>query len=110
MTRPDPTQEVDVHEAERRLAAGATLIDCREEDEYARAHVPGAVLVPLSAFAARIDQALAPGADVLVQCRSGARSARATDYLLARGVQAVNVAGGLLAWVEAGLPVEGDDG
>ncbi len=111
MTHPaDPTPEIDVHEASRRVAAGARLIDCREADEFAQARIPGAVLVPLSDFAARVEAALEPGADVLVQCRSGVRSARATDYLRARGVNAFNVAGGILAWAAAGLPVEEGDG
>jgi rhodanese-related sulfurtransferase len=105
----DPTPTIDVHEASRRIADGARLIDCREADEFARSRIPGAVLVPLSDFAAQVDAALTPGVDVLVQCRSGVRSARATDYLRNRGVNAFNVAGGILAWAEAGLPVEEAD-
>jgi rhodanese-related sulfurtransferase len=41
-----------------------------------------------------------------VQCRSGGRSARATDFLLQEGFQAVNMAGGILAWEEADYPLE----
>lgn len=98
--------EVDVHETARRVANGALLIDCREADEFAAARIPGAVLVPLSRFADDVDAVLEPGRAVLVQCRSGGRSARATAYLRSRGVDASNVAGGILAWAEAGLPVE----
>jgi rhodanese-related sulfurtransferase len=104
---PHEVHEVDVHEAARRAAAGALLIDCREPDEFAHARIPGAVLVPLSTFADEIDAALVAGRQVLMQCRSGGRSARATAYLRSRGVDAVNVAGGILAWAAAGLPIEG---
>ena len=43
-------------------------------------------------------------------CRSGARSGRATESLLSWGFEAANVAGGMKAWAEQGLPVVRDDG
>ncbi len=43
-------------------------------------------------------------------CRSGRRSAGVTELLTASAFDAVNLDGGLLAWVEAGLPLETDHG
>ena len=42
---------------------------------------------------------LVPGARVYVYCRTGVRSGEAVDLLRARGIDAVNVEGGVLAWV-----------
>jgi rhodanese-related sulfurtransferase len=80
------------------------LIDVREPDEFAAAHAVGAVNVPLRSVesAALADD----GATVYVICQSGGRSARAVQALTARGIDAVNVAGGTSAWLQAGLPAE----
>lgn len=103
----DPVQvpEIDVHEARRRVDAGAVFIDVRESDEHAAARIPGATLLPLSEFPRRFEE-LPLGREIVVHCRSGARSARATEFLRAHGYDAVNVEGGILAWAEEGLPVE----
>jgi rhodanese-related sulfurtransferase len=95
--------EVDVHEARRRQQDGVLLLDVREPDEFAEVHAAGARLLPLSDLTARADEVPRDRA-VLVICRSGARSARAVEWLNERGASATNVAGGTLAWVEAGLP------
>jgi rhodanese-related sulfurtransferase len=80
------------------------LVDVREVDEYHEFHVPGAQLIPLSEFTERVDEVPADG-QVFIICRSGARSRQAAEYLRERGVDAVNVAGGSLAWVDAGHEV-----
>lgn len=95
--------EVDIDEARRRIDAGTPVIDVREPAEYAEGHVPGAPLIPLGEVAERIDEV--PSGEVLVICRSGARSARAAELLRAQGIDAVNVVGGTLAWIDAGGPV-----
>lgn len=46
--------------------------------------------------------------EIVVVCRSGGRSANVAAGLLARGYDAVNLSGGLLAWTTAGIPFEGD--
>lgn len=102
MTTPVSTPEIDVHEAAARLAGGAFLLDVREPFEWERVHIDGAVLAPLTDLA--LDQVPADR-PVLVVCRSGNRSAYATEALRAAGRDAVNVAGGILAWHRAGLPV-----
>jgi rhodanese-related sulfurtransferase len=53
---------------------------------------------------------LPAGAQTLVVCRSGNRSAHATAFLLQQGIEAVNLDGGLLAWERAGRPLVTDDG
>lgn len=97
--------EVDVDELDRARAAGATLIDVRNPVEYDEVHVPGAVLIPLPEVPDRLGDLPATGGRPLyVICRTGPRSHRAAEYLIANGVDAVNVAGGTLAWVESGRP------
>jgi len=79
------------------------LIDVREAHEYEEAHVPGALLLPMSEIADRVDE-LPAGGEVFLICRTGARSMRVAEHLRAQGIEAVNVAGGTMAWVEAGHP------
>jgi rhodanese-related sulfurtransferase len=82
--------------------AGAVLLDVREDDEWAEAHAPDAVHVPMGRLT---PDNLPAGRPVYCICRSGSRSARVVDVLTAAGVDARNVAGGMEAWVAAGLPV-----
>lgn len=93
-----------MQELARLVEAGATVVDVREANEYEEGHVPGAILVPLSELEARADDVPA-GEPVLVICRSGARSARACEYLAGLGRDVTNVAGGTMAWIEAGFDV-----
>lgn len=87
--------ELDIH---RR--AGAALIDVREPDEYIRAHVPGAVNLPLSGFQGR--EAEVPDGAVLI-CASGTRSSQAAAYLALRGHQNLkNLMGGTFGWTREG--------
>lgn len=95
--------EIDVAELARRHADGAFVLDVRNPDEYVEAHVPGAVLIPLPELGGRWTEV--PEGDVLVICRTGARSARAVQTLNEAGRTTTNVAGGTLAWIEAGHPV-----
>jgi rhodanese-related sulfurtransferase len=99
-----PVPEIDVNELARRRESGAPIIDVRQPGEYEEAHVPGAVLIPLDELVERVDEV--PEVDqVLVICRTGARSAKAVEFLNRTGYDSVNVAGGILAWIEAGQPV-----
>ena len=89
------------------------LLDIREPHEHAEAHLEGDVLVPPVEVAERIDE-LAPDTSqrLILYCRSGARSARAANLLQEQfGYDNVaNVEGGILAWQEAGLPVDEAEG
>ena len=96
-------QEVDVVEAARLADAGlALLLDVREDDEWATGHAPAAVHVPLGDLPYAEVSSDRP---VLAVCRSGNRSATAAAALLARGIDARNVPGGMRAWQTAGLPI-----
>ena len=96
--------EIDVESLERFLAAGAPLIDVRQPDEYVEVHVPGAVLIPLGQVPERVD-VVPRDVPVYVICRSGNRSRTASAFLIEQGIDATNVAGGTLAWLQAGKPV-----
>jgi rhodanese-related sulfurtransferase len=91
-------------------AGKAMLIDVREPDEYAADRIPGAALMPLSKFdPARVKAD--EGRTVVLHCRSGARAQRAAAALLSAGWPCVHVmAGGIMAWKEAGLATERDAG
>lgn len=94
----DPTSFAAAH------ADGAAVLDVRTPEEYDEGHVPGAVLIPLAELAVRLAEVPA-GDPLYVICRSGARSAQAVEMLRGGGTDSVNVAGGTLAWIEAGRPV-----
>lgn len=78
------------------------LIDVREPGERDVVTIPGALPVPLGKVRADNGEAiaqLASGIPALVYCKSGARSAEAVRLLRQRGVDAIDVTGGVLAWV-----------
>lgn len=93
-------------EVAARLKTGAAvLIDIREPDEFARAHVKGALSRPLSGFEAA-HLKIEPGHDVIFTCRSGMRTGANCDRLAARiDGEAFVLEGGLDGWTKAGLPV-----
>lgn len=100
------TPEMDVFEAARARGGGAQLVDVREAAEWAEGHVPDALLLPLPALAARSGE-LDRSRPVITLCRSGRRSRDAADLLLGAGFADVrSMAGGMVAWRDAGLPVE----
>jgi rhodanese-related sulfurtransferase len=84
------------------------LVDVRELDEYVEGHVPGALFAPLSELGDMVHQFRTDAPNYVI-CRSGGRSARACQWLAAQGIEAINVAGGTLAWVEAGNGVVAGD-
>lgn len=97
------TTPTDAHQRD----TSTVLLDVREPDEWAAGHAPDACHVPLG----DLDPAGLPAAStVLCICRSGGRSAKATEALRAAGIDAANVTGGMTAWAEAGLPVIRTDG
>lgn len=82
------------------------VIDVREADEWETGHMAEATLVPLGELEQRCHE-LDPAVSVVIVCRSGRRSLVAADYLQQMGFNdARSLAGGMLAWAEAGLPVE----
>ena len=101
---PPVVPEIDVDRLDAARREGAPVIDVRQPDEYDAGHVPGARLIPLGEVAARLREVPADGT-VYVICQTGGRSARATEFLRAQGIDARNVAGGTKAWVESGRAV-----
>lgn len=82
------------------------LLDVREPDEYEAGHIPGITLIPMGQVADRLSE-IPQDKTVIVTCRSGNRSAQIADLLRGSGYTSVhNMEGGLLAWAEAGHPVE----
>ncbi|MCC6525459.1 MAG: rhodanese-like domain-containing protein [Polyangiaceae bacterium] len=87
-----------------------TVIDVRTLDEFfddPLGRVPGALVVPLPHLAAEAETLRALGTDLVVYCRTDERAFRAAASLRAAGLAEVSVlAGGIVAWRRAGLPVE----
>ena len=104
------TPEIGVDELDRLIAgAGARVLDVREDWEFRRGRVPGAISVPLGRLAAAIAD-LPRDKPYAVICESGHRSLAATDYLLAQGFDgAVSVKGGTSAWARTQRPIERDE-
>lgn len=95
---------------------GPIIIDVREPHEYRAGHLPGAINVPRGVLEFRID-GIDPLKDlgdaerfshpIVLYCRSGGRSALATETLMEMGYSnARSIAGGFRAWDAAGLPSE----
>jgi rhodanese-related sulfurtransferase len=93
--------DISAAEALRLAQGGARLVDVREADEWMRGHSPLAVHLPMSQLQARVTE-LPDDEQLLVVCHSGGRSQRVTEALNGAGYDAVNVAGGMLAWKSAG--------
>ncbi len=98
------TTEVTIEDLEQARTQGAQLVDVRESDEYAEAHVPGAQLMPLETVPAGLHE-LPSDSPVYVICGSGGRSGQAAEVLTRAGLDARSVAGGTTAWIRSGRPV-----
>jgi rhodanese-related sulfurtransferase len=106
---PQPVGRVSIvsaqQAAELQADGSGLLVDVREPHEFTSLRAPGAVSMPLAEFAARHED-LPRDRQVLLVCRSGSRSLRATMFLMQQGFGNVaNVDGGMIAWKNAGLPV-----
>ena len=82
----------------------AVLIDVRERNEVDEASIPGAIVMPMSGLGEHLDEL--PDGEFYVICHSGARSARVSEALEARGYSPINVLGGIIQWEQEGLPVD----
>ncbi len=84
-------------EAADAVSDGAQLVDVREPHEWDQGSLPGAIHIPLGDLADRLGE-LDQARPVVVLCRSGARSGRAAELLMAHGfVDVTNLTGGLMA-------------
>jgi rhodanese-related sulfurtransferase len=102
--QPQPPPTVSVAD----VTADTVFLDVREDDEWADGHIDGALHIPMGdipgAVAAGLDW-LTPANPVVVVCAVGARSARVAAWLNAQGYQAINLDGGMNAWIQAGRPI-----
>ena len=83
------------------------LVDVREPYEREAGHIPGSVHIELGDLADRAGE-LPAERPLVFQCRVGARSAMAAQAFAGSGWDAYNLSGGIVAWVVAGLPIEGE--
>lgn len=98
--------ETDPLEATGLMAGGALMVDIREADEWEEVRIPGAEFKPLSEINDWFDS-LPRDRTVILQCRSGNRSAMAVAALMRVGMDnLLNLAGGIIAWHQAGLPID----
>lgn len=82
-------------EARQRVAAGATLLDVRTPMEFSMGHIEGAKNIPVQELGARFREI--PKGDVVIYCRSGARSAAAAQFLRSQGYEVLDI-GPMSAW------------
>ena len=102
-------RNVNVAEALELLEGGALLLDVREDNEWECGRAPSATHIALNEVPDHLEE-LSKGRPIVCVCRSGARSARAANFLVEHGRSAVNFEGGMLAWSAEGEPLVSDDG
>jgi rhodanese-related sulfurtransferase len=95
--------------AEMMASGEAQVIDVRESYEREAGRIAGSRHIELERLASAAET-VPRDRPVVFQCRLGARSAMAAQAFRAAGYDAYNLDGGLLAWVDAGLPIEPDGG
>jgi sulfur-carrier protein adenylyltransferase/sulfurtransferase len=110
-TMTDDVPEITVTELKQRLDRGdpVTIVDVREPYEWEIGNLDdyGARLIPLAELEERLDE-IDPQEEIVLQCRSGGRSARALKFMRERGyARLLNLKGGILAWsdeVDSSIP------
>ena len=105
-------REVDVAETQRRTAQGAILVDVREDREWEAGHARGAVHIGKGVIERDIEQKVPDaGAEIILYCGGGFRSALAADSLRKMGYRNVaSMAGGWRAWEAGGGEIEAGNG
>ena len=91
------------------MESGAVLLDVREDDEWEAGHAPEAAHLAMGLVADQLAE-LPTDRTVVCICRVGGRSGAVASALAGAGYDVRNVAGGMLAWEAAGLPVVGGSG
>ncbi len=87
--------------------ADVVLLDVRSEEEYAEAHLEGALLIDQSDgdFIEKVKAQVPVEKTIAIYCRSGRRSASAAGRLADQGYKVVNLKGGIKGWISAGKEV-----
>ena len=94
--------EISAVDLKKRLDRGdvLTIVDVREPNEYQINRINGSVLIPLGDIPKRYVE-LDPNDEFVMQCKVGARSAKAADFLRSKGYKKVsNLTGGILEWID----------
>lgn len=102
--------DLDPREVAQMLADGsATVVDVREPYEWEGGRAEGTIHIGLGELSGRAGE-IPQDRPVVFVCRTGSRSAMATQAFRASGFDAHNMRGGLVEWVADGLPLVPDDG
>lgn len=89
-------QTIDISELELLTESeNPVIVDVREDFEYNSGHVPNSKNIPLSQLEERYAE-ITDGTYLI--CQSGARSARACQYLSTKGIDTINISGDTIAW------------
>lgn len=101
-------KEIEIFDVKRLLDTeqkGIRLIDVRSPMEVASGVIPGATNIPLHLLPMSLDK-IPDHSEIVLYCRTGARSAQACAYLSSLGRNNVyNMRGGIMAWLQGGLAV-----
>ena len=100
-------REIDAAEAVANPEPDTVYLDCREPNEYALAHIAGAVFLPRGNLETKIEALIPRDKKILIYCASGNRSALAADTMQQMGYTDVaSMARGIKGWIDAGGEVE----
>lgn len=99
-----PIKQMDVASLNKGKAK-YLLLDVRQPGEYRQSHIKGAKLIPLNQLGRHM-QELPAGREIVCVCSTGNRSRAAARKLTTAGFNAVNLRGGMVAWMRAGFPVK----
>lgn len=102
-----PVPALSASELNEKLKNGKRpyVLDVRQPEEYSSGHIIAAKLIPLGEVSGRIKD-LPADREIVCVCQSGNRSVTATRKLLAAGLNAINMEGGMIAWQRARLPTK----
>ena len=109
-------RECSVSDVQTCMDGGTILLDIREPAEYQRGHIPGAYLLPRGMLEFEVhglidkvrgaSEVAQEEQDIVLYCGTGGRSALAAETMAALGYRhARSMAGGIVAWNPAGLPI-----
>lgn len=92
------------------LTSPLIILDVRTPEEFSEAHIPGAINIDFfdKGFVDKVKKAIPIKTPVALYCKSGNRSAKASEMLKNEGYDICELQGGILAWEKAELPVTDD--